>query len=162
MKLQLITPNPTFEKSYSEYIDELGNEEKYPYPMDFEHSDFSALLKKLDNYSKGIDLPNWLVPNSTFWLVLNNELIGVSHLRHYLNDFLREHGGHIGFGIRPGYRGKGYGKKLLQLTISKANKMGIDEVHLHCHKSNIFSARIIQAPSNTMPTRRPNIRRRIV
>lgn len=143
MKLELITPNISFQESYKAYITELGNEEKYPYPMDFDCSDFPALIKKLANYSKGINLPHWQVSNSTYWLVQNNELIGVSHLRHHLNEMLLKSGGHIGLGIRPSYRAMGYGNLLLELTIKKAEEMGIRDVHIHCHKRNTASVQMI-------------------
>lgn len=150
MNLKLITPNTSYKESYKAYITELGNEERYPYPMDFDYSDFPALIKRLANYSKGIHLPHWQVPNSTYWLVQNNELIGVAHLRHYLNEILLNSGGHIGLGIRPGYRAKGYGNLLLELTINKAKEKGIKEVHIHCHKSNMASVQMILSNGGTL------------
>ena len=36
--------------------------------------------------------------------------VGVSNLRHYLNENLEKDGGHIGTHILPKYRGRGYGK----------------------------------------------------
>lgn len=37
-----------------------------------------------------------------------------------LNDFYLELGGHIGYGIRPSERGKGYGKQQLALALLEA------------------------------------------
>jgi predicted acetyltransferase len=113
--------------------------------MDFDYSDFPALIKKLTNYSKGMGLPDWLVPNTTYWLINGNEIIGVSHLRHHLNSALLESGGHIGLGVRPSYRGKGYGNILLDLTINEAKELGIDDIHIHCHKDNKVSSQMIQS-----------------
>lgn len=143
MDIKLISPTEALESSYREYIEELGDEERYPYPMDLDHTDFSALIRKLNNFSRGIDLPELLVPNSTFWFTHEEKLIGVSHLRHSLNEQLREAGGHIGLSIRPSYRGKGLSKNILSQTVLKANELGVREVHIHCHKDNVASARMI-------------------
>ena len=37
-----------------------------------------------------------------------NILLGAVNIRHCLNDYLLKYGGHIGDGIRPSERGKGY------------------------------------------------------
>jgi predicted acetyltransferase len=141
--MRLILPAAEFEDSYGAYIRELGTESRHPFTLDFEHRDFPALLRRLANLSKGIDLPEGLVPNTTFWLVEANELLGVSNLRHELNDRIREHGGHIGMSIRPMHRGRGLGRELLALTILEARKLGIGTVHVHCLKANTASARMI-------------------
>tara|TARA_R110000851_G_scaffold179245_1_gene326272 strand:- start:1592 stop:2095 length:504 start_codon:yes stop_codon:yes gene_type:complete len=143
--VQLILPNPAYEESYKEYIQELGDEVRYPFPLDFDHSDFSKLLEKLDSFKNGTGLPEGFVPATTYWLVEDGELIGVSNLRHYLNDWLRHAGGHIGLGIRPSYRGKGLGSLLLRLSVEKAVELGIKEAHVYCHKGNEPSARMIRA-----------------
>lgn len=132
-----------FEKSYREYIVELGDEERYPYPLDLDDTDFEALIATLRNYSLGRELPFGLVPNSTYWLVSNNEILGCAHLRHNLNAALLNAGGHIGLGIRPKVRGMGLSKILLSQTLVKAKKIGIDKVHIHCYQSNVQSTRMI-------------------
>jgi predicted acetyltransferase len=141
--MELILPRPEYEPSYGDYIRELGNEERYPFPLDFEHKDFPALLRRLNDLASGVSLPDGFVPSSTYWLVEGQELVGVSNLRHYLNDRLRHHGGHIGLGVRPSRRGRGLGNVLLARTIQEARKKGITQVQVHCHKSNIASARMI-------------------
>lgn len=56
--MQLILPDSKYEASYKKYIKELGDEERYPFPLDFDHSDFSKLLKKLDNFSSVVAIIN--------------------------------------------------------------------------------------------------------
>lgn len=143
MPIELITPAPDYESSYGAYIRDLGNEERYPFPLDFDHEDFPALLARLNGLAAGVGVPDGFVPSSTFWLVDGPDLIGVSNLRHHLNDRLRQHGGHIGLGIRPGLRGRGLGSRLLALTILEARKRGIEDVYVHCHQHNVASARMI-------------------
>ena len=143
MSPRLVLPSSEYERSYGAYIEELGDEERYPFPMDFDHADFPALLHRLDEIARGVDIPEGYVPSSTFWLVEAGELIGVSNLRHHLNEQIRASGGHIGLGIRPSYRGRGLGNLLMALTLGEARKRGIDEVHIHCYKANEASARVI-------------------
>lgn len=141
----LTRPDPALESSYRGYITELGDEERYPFPLDFEHGDFPALLQRVDNLARGIDLPEGFVASSTFWLVEDGELVGVSNLRHTLNERIRHCGGHIGLGIRPSRRGHGLGNTLMRLTIAQARARGMGELHIHCHKHNAASARMIIA-----------------
>ena len=143
MSVVLARPSAIYEQSYRAYIEELGDEERYPFPLDFEHADFPALLRRLDDFEQGRGVPEGFVPSSTYWLVENGELVGVSNLRHHLNERIRRAGGHIGMGIRPGARGRGLGVLLLGLTIEEARKRGIGELHIHCHKHNAASARMI-------------------
>ena len=143
MTANLIYPTAEYEESYRAYISELGDEERYPFPLDFDHNEFPALLHRLDNLAKGINIPDGFVPSSTFWLVDDGEIVGVSNLRHYLNDTIRHSGGHIGLGVRPAFRGRGLGNTLLALTIEEARMRGIGDIHIHCYKDNQASARMI-------------------
>lgn len=145
MGQSLIKPTLGYEASYRKYIEELGDEERYPFPLDFDHSDFAALLDRLADLEAGRNLPAGYVASSTFWLVESGEIIGVSNLRHSLNEEIRRCGGHIGLGIRPSRRGRGLGAELMSLTIQEAWKRGIEEVHIHCYKANKASAKIIES-----------------
>lgn len=141
--MQLITPHEQFQHSYLAYIAELGDEERYPYPLDLDHSNFPLLIKLLTDYANGRNLPDWLVPNSTYWLMDGAEIVGCSHLRHRLNAQLKEAGGHIGLGVRPSRRGQGVGKILLNLTLQQAKLKGLKAVHIHCHANNQASVNLI-------------------
>ncbi len=148
--LSLINPTVEYEKSYRSYIRELGNEERYPFTLDFEFDDFPALVTRLNNCSLGIDLPDGWVPHTTFWLVENGEIVGVSSLRHRMTDRLERLGGHIGFGVRPSAQGRGIAKELLRRTLSEAGQLGISEVLVICLKDNIASSSVIKANGGTL------------
>lgn len=66
------------------------------------------------------------------------------NIRHYLNDKLFETGGHIGDGIRPSERRKGYVTAMIGLALEECRKLGIDRVLICCDKDNIGSAKSIQ------------------
>jgi predicted acetyltransferase len=83
------------------------------------------------------------VPSSTYFLYDGDYLIGAINIRHYLNEDLLQSGGHIAYGIRPSYRGKGYAKKALQAALSICKELKIKDVLLTCDKDNIASAKVI-------------------
>lgn len=73
-------------------------------------------------------MDGWKVPSTTYWLYVNEEPVGFGTIRHFLTDALRKAGGHIGYGIAPRYREKGYGKIILGLLLEEASRLGIDKV----------------------------------
>ena len=85
------------------------------------------------------------VPDSTFFLLdeERNILLGAVNIRHYLNDYLLQYGGHIGDGIRPSERRKGYATKMISLALQECKKLGIEKVLMVCDKDNIASAKTI-------------------
>ncbi len=151
-----ITPDKTYEDSFKNYIKELGSEERYPYPLDIPADDFEKYVETLHNYSQGKDLPDWLVPNTTFWLIFNSEIVACSHVRHQLNSELIQAGGHIGLGVRPSFRGRGFSNLLLDLTIQQARAMGIKEIHIHCFENNLASKQMIQNAGGLLTSRIDN------
>ncbi len=141
--MEIINPTAEYEQSYIEYIKELGREERYPYPLDLDHTHFTSFVDLLNDYSKGINLPKHMVPNTTFWLVDGSNILGCSHLRHCLNEQLLYAGGHIGLGIRPSARGQGLSTLLLTKTLQKAFELNITTAHIHCYENNVKSQKMI-------------------
>ena len=85
------------------------------------------------------------VPDSTFFCLDTdrNIFVGAINIRHYLNEELLYTGGHIGDGIRPGERRKGYATAMIGLGLEECRKLGITKVLMTCDKDNIGSARSI-------------------
>ena len=74
----------------------------------------------------------------------NNHIYGMINLRHNLNDNLTRVGGHVGYGIRPSERGKGYGFLQLKLLLNKLEEMKIENALLTCRENNIASKKTIE------------------
>lgn len=72
-----------------------------------------------------------------------NRLLGAVNIRHYLNESNLLRGGHIGDGIRPSERRKGYGTEIIRLALIECKKLGIDRVLITCDKDNIGSSKAI-------------------
>ena len=105
---------------------------------------FSVYFEQLANYARGVNLKPDRVPENEFWLVDDGKIVARSKLRHRLNPALEHEGGHIGYGVRPSERQKGYGTLILKLTLEKAKDLGLDKVLLTCDTDNIASAKIIE------------------
>lgn len=112
---------------------------------DMDPKEFKEYLNDRMNMSKGVNLVQGYVPMSTYWLIINNKPVGIGRIRHYLNDKLRENGGHIGYSVRPSERGKGYGKLILSELLREAKNLGITEAFVTCDVDNIRSRHVIEA-----------------
>jgi predicted acetyltransferase len=106
---------------------------------------FKDSVRQAKNHAKGIGLPDGWVPASTYWLICQGRIVGTCNLRHELNDFLREFGGHIGYSVRPSERGKGFGTQMLRLLLEKARVLGIKRLLVTCDDNNIASAKVIES-----------------
>ena len=86
-------------------------------------------------------------PGKTFLLIRENDgrIVGTVNVRWGLNKAMLRFGGHIGYGIRPSERRKGYNKINLYLALKEAKKIGLDRVMIDCAVSNIASDKTIQA-----------------
>ena len=55
-------------------------------------------------------------------------MVGAVNIRHDLNDYLLKYGGHIGDGIRPSERRKGYATEMIRLALEECRKLGLTRV----------------------------------
>lgn len=111
-----------------------------------EYDDFDAWLANVRRYSSPETTPAGKVPSTQYLALDENEhLVGMVNLRHCLNDYLLEFGGHIGYSVRPADRKNGYAIQMLKLALDEAKALGIDRVRIACDRYNIASAKTIQA-----------------
>lgn len=138
----LIEPNKNYQKSFEKYVlaYRKTNDKCYLNLYIKALDNFDEYLKELHNQSKGIDLPKGWVITSTFWLIDNNEVVGVVRIRHEEIEC----SGHIGYDISPCYRNKGYGTQILKLALERALKIGLMVVIAICNIDNIASKKIIE------------------
>ncbi|MGH4120361.1 GNAT family N-acetyltransferase [Clostridium sp.] len=75
----------------------------------------------------------------------DNKLIGMINIRHTLNDYLYNYGGHIGYSVRKIERKKGYAKEMLKIALEECRKLGMKKVLLTCDADNIASEKTIKS-----------------
>ncbi|MGY2874273.1 putative acetyltransferase [Marmoricola sp. URHA0025 HA25] len=86
---------------------------------------------------------DWVL-NTNLWWVEGDEYIGRMSIRHELNDWLREVGGHIGYDVRRSRRGEGHATAMLREALVIARDLGIEQALLTCDDDNIASRIVIE------------------
>ena len=149
MKLKLIKLTKEYEQALKEMIDEWKKDQEINHtntsPYVIFKNDCSDFDYYLDNLEIKQPTPEGFVPDSTFFLLdeERNRLLGAVNIRHYLNEHLLMYGGHIGDGIRPSERRKGYATKMIALALVECKKLGINKVLICCNSDNIGSKKSI-------------------
>lgn len=110
------------------------------------YADFDAWLAQLRKLKDPATTPAGLVPATEYLALDEHEhLVGMTNLRHRLNDYLLTYGGHIGYSVRPSERQNGYATQMLRLTLEKAKERDIEKVRICCDHYNVASAKTIRA-----------------
>ncbi|MEH7112980.1 GNAT family N-acetyltransferase [Neobacillus niacini] len=144
--LSLTKPTVDLKEEYLSFYEEWleSQESMVPWVIKKDPANFAAMVQFLNDSEQGINLPKGWVPDSTFWLINQDKrILGVVKIRHQLTEFLLNSGGHIGYGIRPSERRKGYATKLLSLSLEKAKELGIKKALVVCDEDNTGSFKTI-------------------
>ena len=106
----------------------------------------TTVLPELMMHENPVDMPEWFVPETYYYLWDEQVLVGEYRIRHYLTEALKVGAGHIGYSIKKEYRGKGYGTKGLAMVLDIAREIvPEDEIYLRVLKSNIRSFKAINS-----------------
>jgi predicted acetyltransferase len=146
MGLKLVKNNKVSESGYLDYINEweLSNEIIVPLASERKGSDFQDLLTKWSIDETDEVYKRGFVPATLYFLVYKKRVLGAIHFRHELNEDLLQHGGNIGYGIRPSERGQGYAAKMLLILLDIVRSKGYKKVLITCSENNIASAKTIE------------------
>lgn len=148
MTLKLIKLTKEYETELCEMIDEWLLDQKINHTNHSPWAIFKNDCHDFDNYLEHLEVKEATanrVPDSVFFLLdeERHKLLGAVNIRHYLNDALLKEGGHIGDGIRPSERRKGYATEMIRLALIECKNLGIEKVLMTCEKDNIGSAKSI-------------------
>lgn len=141
--MRLVKPTAELERQYLDMVEEWkqSGEKMVPSVLKEDTSDFQAMVSRFEGFSQGIGVKDSFVTHTTYWLISeDNRVLGAINIRHQLNEKLKNHGGHIGYGIRPSERRKGYATTMLRMALDVVREMGMESVLITCNKKNLASA----------------------
>ena len=142
--LKLVKLEEKYKEQLFEMMDEWSNSGEKIIPYAIRKADYH----NFDLYRESIEVKeeteNSVLDSTYFALdIERNIFVGAVNIRHYLNNQLLKNGGHIGDGIRPSERRKGYATEMIRLALEECKKIGIDRVLMVCYKDNIGSRKSI-------------------
>lgn len=148
---ELITPTPRLHASWLAAREEWGDDAHMDgaglgSDDDVDSPDgFAAWVERLHRYGdRALPVEQGRVHATYWWIADGDTYLGAIDLRHYLNGFLLDAGGHIGYSIRPSARRRGLATWALAQVLYEARLLGIDRVLLTCAPGNSASVRTIE------------------
>lgn len=151
---EITYPSTSMKDAYSRFLDQYleDDQDYYSALKDLYESvdeNVEHLILKQLAWHKNVGLPDGWFPVTTLWLVVDDEIVAEGIIRHDLNEFLRNFAGHITYYVAPNYRGKGYGKVMLEALKKECQKIGIRELIICCDENNLSSKKIIEKSGAT-------------
>ena len=111
---------------------------------------FDDWLAALDRQQRGVDLPEGRVAATFLLAEHDGQVVGRVSIRHALTPFLLHEGGHIGYGVRPAWRRRGFAGSILRQSLQLTDTLGLDRVLVTCDDDNVASAAVIEGAGGAL------------
>ncbi|NYD56710.1 putative acetyltransferase [Nocardioides marinisabuli] len=102
-------------------------------------------VARIEGHRRGQDLEERMVASTFLVAEVDGQIVGRASVRHELNDFLATWGGHVGYGVRPAHRRRGYATAILRGCLEVCRGHGIEHALVTCDVDNVGSAAVIEA-----------------
>ena len=145
--MKLIEPTMEYEKQIREYrrdflevggsMDGCGSLRRFETAREW--------LDQVETFKNPETVPEGFVVSTQFIYVREEDekIVGMIQIRHYLNDYLRDYAGHIGYSVCPSERRRGYCTRMLRETLPYCRSLGIQNLMISCLTENEGSRRVI-------------------
>jgi predicted acetyltransferase len=143
---RLIPPTTSVRASYLRGETEAALEEGLPTGwLEEAAADFAGFVERRRQVRE-----LWGVPATELWFVDGTDYLGTVVIRHRLTPALERVGGHIGYHVVPGHRGRGHATRMLAQARVVCRRLGLGEVLVTCAETNTASRRVIKAPGGVL------------
>jgi predicted acetyltransferase len=159
-EIKMTSPRLDLESAFRRYVEDFREhgERKHGKYLGISHDQYVEYIDALDTRSRGVkqnERPGG-VPTTTFWFATrNNEIAGMIRIRHELDDFFSEEGGHIGYDVAPSFRNEGIASYMLSAAvIYSRERLALGSVLVTCDEDNDASRRVIEKNGGVCTSRR--------
>lgn len=134
------------EKAFFQGLEEWEGESRHWHTFIWEEGmSFEEMLKIMDDRKNGRNLPSHIVPDTMLYGFIDKDtIVGRVSIRHELNEYLKKRGGHLGYGVAPRFRQKGYASEMVRQSLDHCRSIGLKKIMLTCADTNIASSKIIE------------------
>jgi len=146
--INLVEPTIQYKEAILDYKDEFARNNEYiSGSASLGSADtFEAWLENVQNEENLVSFSHGRVPATEYLVIKKSDgtLVGMISIRHELNTYLTQYGGHIGYSVRKSERRKGYATQMLGLALKYCRSLGISKVLITCDKENLGSGSVIK------------------
>lgn len=107
-------------------------------------ADFPTYVAHVEGLREGRGVHEGWVASTFLVAVDGDQIVGRVSVRHQLNDYLANYGGHIGYGVKSTHRRRGIATQLLAAGLSELRRVGVTRALVTCDHDNEASATVIE------------------
>ncbi|MCW2770340.1 MAG: family N-acetyltransferase [Aeromicrobium sp.] len=125
------------------------------YRPDLPWPEYVALVH---GWEHGVDLPPGAPPLAELVADVEGTIVGRATIRFELDEFHRTLGGHVGYLVRPAFRGRGHATHMLRQAVEILRDRDICPALVTCDDDNVASAAVIERNGGILEAVVPGVR----
>lgn len=143
--LRLEYPQVRYKQSFLEMARDLAQRGHwYHEDPNYIEQHFDRYLERLKAVERGEGFINEQVGGTEYWMIFGDEVVGRLKLNFSLSEEMKVRGGHIGYGVRSGFEGRGFASEALRLALQIARTRQMFDILITCDENNHASRAVIE------------------